>query len=629
MKIHLYGDVAEIHPGVSYLQEDLGFQMAEDGYPIEVTKHSGSLLVKNEEGKGEIMFQEKIHFYRALGLWLENFQEEKINFEVKETPNFSTSGAMLDASRNAVMDVEGIKAYLRKMAAMGLNMLMMYTEDTYEVKEYPYFGYMRGRYTEDELRDCDMYAAELGIEMVPCVQTLAHLTEALKWDYAKDIKDTSDILLVGNSETYLFLERIVSAATKPFRSKRVHIGMDEAHQLGLGKYLEENGYEQRFNIMNSHLKEVVSICKSLKLEPMIWSDMYFRLGSKFGGYYDVNAEIPEEVIASIPDTQLVYWDYYHEDKDFYTTFIKKHKELGSTPLFAGGAWTWNGISPNYGKGIATTDAALTACKEEGVNEVIATMWGDNGAETPLTTALPVLQWFAEHTYRSEVTEEHVSKRFEHCIGGSYADFMLLNQLDETPGVAKDNLQEANPSKFLLWQDVLIGLFDENIKGLGLKQHYEALAERLGQAKERNSEWAGLFDFYESLAYVLHKKSELGIEIKSAYDSKDKEGMKVLAESLKDAKEAVDTLRKKHRSLWLSMNKPFGWEVLDIRYGGVIIRMETALYRLKEWIANKTDRLDELEEERLYFEGVFGPERDGTIGRSGYDKIVSASPLSGV
>src|SRR5699024_5173996 len=168
-------------------------------------------------------------------------------------------GVMLDASRNAVLTVDGIKDMLRKMAIMGLNTLMVYTEDTYEVDDYPYFGYMRGRYTEKELKLCDEYATHLGIEMIPCIQTLAHLTEALKWNYAIELRDTADILLAGEQKTYDFLEKIIKAASKPFKSNRIHIGMDEAHQLSLGKYLDKHGYEERFSIMNRNLKEVVPI----------------------------------------------------------------------------------------------------------------------------------------------------------------------------------------------------------------------------------------------------------------------------------------------------------------------------------------------------------------------------------
>src|SRR5699024_12101049 len=108
----------------------------------------------------------------------------------------------------------------------------------------------------------------------------------------------------------------------PFESNRIHIGMDEAHQFGLGNYLAKNGYRERFDIMNDHLQKVVSITEDLNLEPMIWSDMYFRWGSTYGGYFGVDATIPENVVASISDVQLVYWAYSHSDVSFYHTLLQ-------------------------------------------------------------------------------------------------------------------------------------------------------------------------------------------------------------------------------------------------------------------------------------------------------------------
>jgi hypothetical protein len=52
---------------------------------------------------------------------------------------------------------------------------------------------------------------------------------------------------------------------------------------------------------------------------MIWSDMYFRLGSKTGEYYDLECDIPEDIIKEIPDIGLIYWIYYHDDYEFYDT----------------------------------------------------------------------------------------------------------------------------------------------------------------------------------------------------------------------------------------------------------------------------------------------------------------------
>ncbi|GEN89256.1 beta-N-acetylhexosaminidase [Oceanobacillus sojae] len=626
MKLQLTGELSQVKKGLHHLLEDLDIELAKEGHRIHVTQREGPLLVKNYNGKGEIVFQDKIHFFRGLGLWLEHFYSET-DFDLIEKPKFTMNGVMLDASRNAVMKVDGIKGLLRNIAVMGLNTLMVYTEDTYEVKAYPYFGYMRGRYTEEELKECDQYAAELGIEMIPCIQTLAHLTEALKWNYAIDIRDTADILLAGSEATYTFLEHLIEAASCPFQSQRIHIGMDEAHQLGLGKYLDKHGYEKRFDIMNKHLQEVVAITNKKNLKPMIWSDMYFRLGSKHGGYYDLDAEIPESVIASIPETQLVYWDYYHDDEEFYRSFIQKHKALKADPVFAGGVWTWNGISPNYGKAFAASEAALRACKKEKLKEVFVTMWGDNGAETPMMTALPVLQLFAEHSYHKSISEEHLRRRFHFCTGADFNDFMLFNQLDETPGVAKNNPQTSNPSKLLLWQDILIGLYDANIKNLPLNKHYTELTAKLEKAVERNTNWNLLFDFYKQLSRVLSVKAELGRRLKEMYDDQDRSKLqKNVLPDLEDVKNRVDTLRKAHRKLWFSLNKPFGWEVIEIRYGGVLARIDTVIYRLNQYIEGKISKIEELEEVRLHFEGPY-PMSEGSLGRNLYHRIVTAGNLS--
>ncbi|PLR74263.1 MULTISPECIES: beta-N-acetylhexosaminidase [Bacillus] len=626
MQINLTGDIVAIIEGLESLADQLDIQLHNEGYPIEVKQRAGPITISNNGGKGEIYFQEKIHFFRAIGLWIEQYQ--KIGeFSLSEQPQFQTSGVMLDVSRNAVLKVEEVQRLLRHMAIMGLNVAMLYTEDTYEIPDYPYFGYMRGRYTEEELRQCDEYADLFGIEMIPCIQTLGHLAMALKWGYAQEIRDTYDILLAGNPKTYQFIENMMAAASRPFKSKRIHVGMDEAHQLGLGHFLKQNGYKNRFDIMNQHLEEVVSIADRLGLSPMIWSDMYFRLGSKEGEYYDPDACIPKDAAESIPaNVQLVYWDYYHDDEEFYRSFIKKHTELGRNTVFAGGAWTWNGIAPNYGRAFKTTESALSACKKEGIQEIFTTLWGDNGAETPLTAALPVMQLFAEHTYKKTVSMERIRERFLFCTGCYLDDFLLLNSLDETPGVMANNLYSSNASKFLLWQDVLIGLFDENIKGLEMNEHYKNLVPMLKAAKDRNPGASEIFGFYEQLAVLLSLKSEIGIQVKSAYDQGDKSAMAGLSGTIQKLINMAETLHALHRAIWFSLNKPFGWEIIELRYGGLAARLKTARFRIQQWLEGEINKIEELEETRLKHDGPNGiPE--GSLGNHFYYRIVTAGSMN--
>ena len=75
--------------------------------------------------------------------------------EGEETTPFRTLGIMLDASRNLVMRPDHLKMWFRRLALTGYNMVMLYTEDTYELPDEPFFGYMRGGYTADEIRELE------------------------------------------------------------------------------------------------------------------------------------------------------------------------------------------------------------------------------------------------------------------------------------------------------------------------------------------------------------------------------------------------------------------------------------------------------------------------------------------
>ena len=151
------------------------------------------------------------NFYRMLCTLAAHISKEDKPFEVKEHFSFSLFGNMIDCSRNSVLTVDAVKKYVRFLASCGMNMMMLYTEDTYEIKEYPYFGAYRGRYTAEELKEIDDYAFKFGIEVIPCIQTLAHLKTALRWPVFDEISDTDDILLVGDEKTYKFIEAEIKA----------------------------------------------------------------------------------------------------------------------------------------------------------------------------------------------------------------------------------------------------------------------------------------------------------------------------------------------------------------------------------------------------------------------------------
>lgn len=628
MLLNFIGDAQALKEGIEVLSKEFKFIMGEGGIEIEVIQGTGNLEVSFNNNKGCIKYDKKIHFFRGLGLFLEAI-EEKDSFEIIEEPQFINNGPSFDCSRNGVLKVESIKKILTKMAVMGLNMIMLYTEDTYTIEQQPYFGYMRGKYSFKELKDCDDYANIFGIEMVPCIQTLGHLGSFLKWDVAKELRDTNDVLLVGSKKTYEFIEKMIKAISAPFRSKKIHIGMDEAEGIGRGRFLDENGYKEGYELLLRHLDTVLEITEKNGLEAMIWSDMFFSLASETKSYSEFNANIPKEVKENIPKgVKLVYWDYVHQDEAFTTKYLKIHKEFGSLPVFAGGIWSWQGICTDYRKTFNTMLPALNACKKEGVKEIIATVWGDNGTENSYFSTLLGLQFFAENGYAKELDLDKLKRRVKFCTGINYNNFDLLSKINEAPGTIIEKNESCNPSKYLLWQDILLGLFDKHVEGLDLDGYYRDLELKFKEREDKNSELDFVFDTAEKLCGVLKIKSNLGEKIKSYYDNMDLKNLAVVAEiELPLLIKNMQALKHAHYVQWFKTYKPFGWEVLDLRYGGSISRIETSIMRIKDFLEGNIDSIEELEEERLTFDGIDDRSNIGIGSYNQYHKIVTGCTLS--
>ena len=101
--------------------------------------------------------------------------------------------------------------------------------------------------------------------------------------------------------------------------------------------------------------------------------------------------------------------------------------------------------------------------------------------------------------------------------------------------------------------------------------------------------------------MLALKAGVGVKLKQAYDDNDIELLKIIAtDELPEIMTRAKALRDAHRTQWFTVNKPFGWEIIDIRYGGLLNRLDTAIERINDYIEKKVDNIEELEQERLYF-----------------------------
>lgn len=601
--IRFTGDFEDLLPGAGCVREKLGVDISDCGKEIFVKK-AEFLSVYPENGRFVITYSEKSEFFRGLAICVHFLRNPEKVKEIKQHRQFKTCGAMIDVSRGVVNSVETIKDFIEYMALMGLNMLMLYTEDTYELKGHKWFGYLKGGYSEDDIRAIDKYALQFGIELIPCIQTLSHLKTALRWREGKKYATTAQTLYVGKDETYQLIEEMLATVSRCYTTKRVHIGLDEATDISHGKILKDRGYINSTELMSEHINRVCEICEKYSIKPMIWSDMFFKTGH-LGGDYDTTSYIPEDLPRKLPQNlEMVYWDYCYEEPKRAEELLNLHKEkIQRKTAFAGGIWTWSRIFPSYSKTFDTARGQLEACKKFGVDTVFVTTWNSPCAPWDTYAVLPGFQMWAEQLYNEKVTDECLSEMFEICTGNRLCDFLALD-IDNFS--AEDKKKYMEPGCFCInssiqhfLSDVLYGIYEKTLEGYDFKSHYKKCLDRQNAISDMGK-FNDMLHQAKILTELLYEKCDIGKRLRSAYP--DKAALRPCVETL----EKISALYKEYRQIsykiWFKNNNPFGWEHCDFLLGGMESRINTAINRVKDYIEGRADSIPELLTEIDYLSG---------------------------
>ena len=82
---------------------------------------------------------------------------------------------------------------------------------------------------------------------------LGHLERILIWSAFRDIKDSDAVLYVGKEEVYQFIDTLFKNLCECFEARDFTLNMDEAHTMGLGKRLDEQGYVPKSELLAQHI----------------------------------------------------------------------------------------------------------------------------------------------------------------------------------------------------------------------------------------------------------------------------------------------------------------------------------------------------------------------------------------
>lgn len=582
--------------GVERLKKVIGYELGEG---ITVKAEMGDKLgVSLKNGNAVIYYTKKHLFFRELGVLVENARRSD-EFDITEDGFFDVVSTMIDTSRNGVPTVATINKMMDYLAVMGYGMAMLYTEDVIKLENYKYFGYMRGRYSVEELKAVDDYAYEYGIEVIPCLELYGHMGKYLFWPEAASIKDTGEVLLAREEKTFEFVDELVRTASSCFRSKRIHIGMDEAWDMGRGAFLTKHGYVPPFDIFNEYMERLIQITNKYGLTPMMWSDMYFRISAGNNDYYGKDTVIPKEVADKIPEeVELVFW-HYGERPYCDDYMLKKHNELGRKVIYAGGLWGWVGHFPEHNYSMDAISYSLGACRNNNVREAMITIWTNDNNECELFTNLFGLSFFAEKCFDNDISEDKLRSRFEATTGGDYDAFYTMSMYHNKFDGSKEfkSYHDRFAGKPLFWQDIMEGLYDNYLFENPMSNHYANCAEKMKQYK--GGRWDYLYDFAYKVFDYLTVKTLIAENLVPSYKKKNEEALEEIAGHwIPMLKEKAIAVHEAHKAMWMQSYKVTGWANMDVRYGGVEARCDTAKMLIERYVDHIDDTIEELEEVRL-------------------------------
>lgn len=555
-------------------------------------KKSNVFRVESMKDRATIEYTAVPEFFRGLGYLI---AERGKPFTVTEALAFSDYGYMVDFSRNGVMSIAAIKKDIRQMALMGYRSVQLYTEDTYEVENEPYFGYLRGGLTIDELKELDEYAAIFGIELIPCVQTLGHLSRLFRWRRFYEVCDGYDVLLPAEEKTYKLIDKMFSSLRKCFRTNKINICMDETSSVALGAYWDKHGEpKNRLDVFTDHLGRVNELAKKHGFDfPMMWSDVFLWIDNDEAvgtGKKPVSEHIRKKVPENVT---LVNWCYW--DSPDIKNVLKSHLMFRRDLCYAGAIWRFGSPAPHNRISMKYLRYQIDACKDTGIKKFLLTSWGDNGNECAFFAGLVTQFLSIEYAYGN--SENECSARFEKLFGCPIGDMYKLDYAN----FCKDYPETiSRHSKYMLYS----GYF-ENDYLRQVNEEYAAdcakYAEELRAAAKLAGEWKYLFDTQSALCRLLSVKISVAQKTRRLYEKNDKPGMEQLVKNDYAAlKKYYEKYLDYSRKQWFKECKPHGFDVIELRLGGMIQRTTDAAQRLTEWISGKINRIPELEEKVLSY-----------------------------
>lgn len=352
---------------------------------------------------------------------------------IRDWPDFSRRGVMLDISRGRVPRLETLLDLAERLADFKINELQLYTEHTFAYRKHKAVWQSWGALTAQEIRTLDARCRELGIDLVPNQNSFGHLRHFLANPHLKKLAEIPKPYEAGSGEaatgdhdflrrpttlapnhpgTLPFLRGLYDELLPNFSSSFFNIGGDETWDLGKGRSKKLCAAKGQGRVYFDFLKKLHREVAARDRKMMFWGDIVlkhpklipelvkFSAGSRRRKPAQMNQS---GLTSAATDVIALNWGYEagHPFEAEAAQFAKAKIPFYVCP----GTSTWQTLVGKHDNALANLRAAAKAGKKHGAIGLLNTDWGDGGHPQPLAVSWPMFAAGAALAWNSKALDE--------------------------------------------------------------------------------------------------------------------------------------------------------------------------------------------------------------------------------
>ena len=347
-----------------------------EGYALEISRRGIEIAYREPAG------------LRAANATLHQLQREygrKLPCVIiRDWPDFSRRGVMLDISRGRVPNVETLIDLAERLADFKINELQLYTEHTFAYREYKSVWQDWGALTAEEIQRLDARCKALGIDLVPNQNSFGHLRYFLEHPRVRKLSEVAEpyedasgtfvrhpsTLAPNHPGTLPFLRGLFDELLPNFSSPFFNVGCDETWDLGRGQSKKLCAARGKGVVYLDFLKRVQREVSKRGKQTMFWGDIILH-------YPTLIAKLPKDAVA-------LNWGYEADHPFEKETAL--FKKSGIPFYVCPGTSTWMTMVGKHDNALKNLRRAAAAGRKNGAIGYLNTDWGDGGHPQPLAVS---------------------------------------------------------------------------------------------------------------------------------------------------------------------------------------------------------------------------------------------------